>query len=245
VITLGDYESPFGTITILKTKKSGTVIYEQGGHHQSECDCNGTSLAYYIHALFGLIWQAHAQSVLMIGCAGGTLGTMLARAGRSATIVDVNPASFPLAKLYFELPENIACHVADGQTFLSARSNTYDAVVLDAYQGNLIPPHLQSTDFHRLIRDRLNPGGVLLANVHLESDLDGGADRLAQRMSAVWPDVRILDAPDLSNRNAILLAGDVARLVRPILLVPPVIDADTIDAELAQMRFRKVHGAGE
>jgi len=50
----------------------------------------------------------------MIACGGGTLGTMLARAGRRVSIVEVDPVSFTLAKRYFGLPPNVACHVDDG-----------------------------------------------------------------------------------------------------------------------------------
>ncbi len=38
---------------------------------------------------------------------------MLVKAGRNVTIVDVNPASFALARKYFSLPENVECHVGD------------------------------------------------------------------------------------------------------------------------------------
>lgn len=241
MIRLGDYESAYGTITILKAKKTGAVIYEQRGYFQSEGDSNGTSLASYIHALFGLVWQANAQSVLMIGCAGGTLGTMLARSGRCVTIVDVNPASFPLARLYFRLPENVECHVADGRSFLLAAERKYDAVVLDAYLGNHIPAHLQSVDFFKLLRSRLSTMGAVFANVHVEDDLDESADRLAGQMAEVWPDVRILDTQGARGRNVIVMAGAVSQLSRPYVLVPPSVDVNIIDAELAALSFRARH----
>jgi 2-polyprenyl-3-methyl-5-hydroxy-6-metoxy-1,4-benzoquinol methylase len=48
-------------------------------------------LAAYVHALFGLLVQIPVHETLMIGCGGGTLGTMLAKMGRSVTVVDINP----------------------------------------------------------------------------------------------------------------------------------------------------------
>jgi spermidine synthase len=238
MIRLGDYESAYGTITILKAKTTGAVIYEQQGYFQSEGDSNGTSLASYVHALFSLVWQANAQSVLMIGCAGGTLGTMLARAGRSVTIVDVNPVSFPLARLYFKLPESVECHVADGRAFLLDDARRYDAIVLDAYLGDYIPAHLQSIDFFKLLQSRLNSSGAMFANVHTADDLDDSAGRVAGHMAAAWPNVRILDTQGSRGRNAIIMAGAVSQLTRPYVLVPPAAEADVIDTELAMMSFR-------
>ena len=88
-------------------------------------DGNGISLASYIHAIFGLIAQTQARKILMIGCAGGTLATMLAQAGRKVTIIDVNPASFILAKQYFALPDSVECQIADGKWFLTSDTKTY------------------------------------------------------------------------------------------------------------------------
>ena len=69
----------------------------------------------------------------MIGCGGGTLGTMLDRAGRSVTIVDINPQSIALARQYFSLPEQIPCHVVDGAAFLRRSQATFDAIIIDAF----------------------------------------------------------------------------------------------------------------
>src|SRR5512142_565342 len=113
MVRLEECVSDFGTITILRTRTTGSIVYEQRGHFQSECDSNGVSLAPYVHALYDFMRQLKAQSILLIGCAGGTLGTMLARDQCRVTIVDINPASFPLARRYFQLPNSVECHVAD------------------------------------------------------------------------------------------------------------------------------------
>jgi len=105
MIKLDTVESDFGTITVPKKKQTGVITYEQGGCCQSEADSSGTSLAPYIHALFGFVLQSQARNIVLIGCGGGTLATMLERAGLSTTIIDVNPASFALAKRHFLLPE--------------------------------------------------------------------------------------------------------------------------------------------
>jgi spermidine synthase len=110
MITLAKKNTAFGEITILKSRVKGSHIYCQGDWFQSEADSSGVSLVPYVHAIFGLLAQTHGQDILMIGCGGGTLGTMLAKAGRLVTIVDIDPQSIALARQYFSLPLDIACH---------------------------------------------------------------------------------------------------------------------------------------
>lgn len=238
MIKLDTVESEFGTITVFKKKSTSTITYEQGGCCQSEADGSGISLASYIHAIFGLILQTKARKVLMIGCAGGTLATMLAQAGRAVTIIDVNPASFILAKQYFALPDSVECRIADGKSFLYSDTKLYDAIVLDAFHGDHIPAHLKSLSFYYLVSDRLSRRGAVFANIHVQHDCDRYADRIADCMSNVFSEVRLLDSEGYDGRNAIVMAGAVANLCPPNMIVPPQADRDVIESELAEMKFR-------
>jgi len=238
MIKLNTIESEFGTITVFKNKSTSTFTYEQGGCSQSEADGNGISLASYIHAIFGLILQTKARKILMIGCAGGTLATMLAQAGRKVTIIDVNPASFILARQYFALPDSVECRTDDGKSFLHSDSGIYDAIVLDAFHGDHIPAHLKSQSFYYLVADRLSQRGTVFANVHVKHDFDRHVDGIADCMSNVFPNVRLLDSEGFDGRNAIVMAGAVSCLQAPSMIVPPATDCDTIQSELATMKFR-------
>lgn len=117
-------------------------------------------------------------------------------------------------------------------------TNTYDAIVLDAFHGDRIPSHLQSSVFFRLARDRLTSRGAFFANVHVKHDFDDYADRVAKTMKTAWTDVRVLDAEGICGRNAVVMAGRVSHLRAPYLLVPPATHAVGIDNELARLRFR-------
>jgi spermidine synthase len=240
MIRIEDRESPFGVVTIFRRRLTGGLLYDQLGCAQSETDRDGVSLASYVHAIYGLVRQTQARDILMIGCGGGTLGTMLAHAGHKVTIVDVNPDAFVLARQYFGLPEDVVCHVADGRDYLQLAAETFDAVVLDAYHGDSIPKQFLSQEFLRNVRAHLAPNGAFFANVHIEDDNDGGADSMAETMSEIWESVRLLDSPGWNNRNAILMAGDVAGLAPPILHVHPAEHSDQMAQELDSMRFRQI-----
>lgn len=238
MITLARKSTEFGEITILRNRTTGAVAYCHGDHYQSEADPNGISLAGYIHALHALVAQTGAQDVLMIGCGGGTLGTMLTATGQQVTIVDINPESIALAQEYFGLPPQIDCHIGDGQSFLEDNPKLYDAIVVDAFSGDKIPPNLCSVAFFKLARSRLTPSGSLFLNIFVAHDLDADADRIAGRMAEAGFPVRLLDLPGRVVRNVIVMGGPVLSLQPPSPVIMPTIEADAIAAELEQMRFR-------
>jgi len=159
-------------------------------------------------------------------------------AGRAVTMIDVNPASFVLAKRYFDLPNGVVCRVADATSFLRSDTLRYDTIVLDAFHGDRIPAHLRSNRFFWLVHDHLTNHGVLFANIHIKHNLDDLADRIADCIANVFPDVRILDSKGFPERNAIAMAGAVSNLRPPCVLVPPAAEVNAINTELAAMKFR-------
>ncbi|MFN4015566.1 MAG: spermidine synthase [Reyranella sp.] len=242
MIAIAKLASEFGDIEVLEYRARELFFYVQGGCFQTETDRDGISLAPYVHAIYGLLAQAQARDVLLIGCGGGSLGTMLAKANVQVTIVDKNPASFEIARNYFCLPEAVDCHVADGKDFLLDTERRYDAIVLDAFDGDSIPRHLRTTEFFRLVRSHLHEThSCLLSNVHAQHDLDRGPDRYASEARSVWNDVRLLDTQGVIGRNALILAGNVRDLCKPTLLMPPLLDREEIALRLGQMMFRSWH----
>src|SRR6185312_1272412 len=139
MIVVDEVKSDYGDITIIINKLSGYSAYWQNKYCQSIADRNGVSLASYIHAIYSLIDQTDGRNVLVIGCGGGTLGTMLARTGRSVTIVDIDPLTFALARQHFYLPAEVACHVGDGRVFLENNSDKFDVIVVDVFLEDAIP----------------------------------------------------------------------------------------------------------
>ncbi len=238
MITLARTSSEFGEITVVQSRTKGSHIYWQGDWQQSEADPNGVSLATYIHAIFGLLSQTPGHEMLMIGCGGGTLGTMLARAGQAVSIVDINPQSIALARQYFSLPEQVTCHIGDGAAFLASSQTIFDAIIIDAFIDERVPPHLCSVEFFRMVRSRLARTGCVLMNVFLQHGSDLSADVIAGRMAHVGFPVRVLVSPGLVERNAIVMGGAVADLRVPNLQMRPEVLAEEIADELRQMRFR-------
>jgi spermidine synthase len=238
MITVAQIASDLGEITILRSRANGSHIYVQGDGYQSQADGAGVSLSCYIHAMYGLIAQTRARDVLMIGCGGGTLGTMLANTGRNVTIVDVNSDSFALARRFFSLSPAITCHVSDGGDFLEQCHRSYDVIVVDAFAGDTIPEHLRSIEFFHIARRRLDNSGCILANVLLEHDLDPTADAIAACVAVTGLRVQVLDTQGELDRNAIVVGSASGPLKPPSVLVAPKTQQRQIAEEVGKMRFR-------
>ena len=97
---------------------------------------------------------------------------------------------------------------------------------------------LTREDFLRQVKARLRPGGCMLANIHVLHDFDPAPDRFAFLVERVWRDVRLLDGRGIVHRNAIVMAGAVASLVPPTLVVAPDAGSEEIVRELARLAFR-------
>ena len=124
----------------------------------------------YTHAVHGATCRARElRSVLMIGVGGGSLVRSLHAVAPGARVdaVELHRPVLELARRWFGLPDGpwVDYHVDDGRRFLAGTTRRYDLIVLDAFGTETVPAHLLSREFMALARERLEPGGVLAANV--------------------------------------------------------------------------------
>ncbi len=232
---------PVADEVIVHDNRTGKVSYWHHGLHQSAADADGVSTADYIHAIFGLLRQAKCKDVLMIGCGGGTLATMLHRSGVAVTVVDVNKRSFGIARDYFNLPADVPYRVADGVDYLRKHRHRHDALVLDAFGEDGMPEKFKTPGFFRLAKSRMKTrGALLLMNVIVQDDEDNTPGNLMRGLRGQWRGVRLLDTRDWINRNAVIVAGSVAKLRKPRLLMPPRHGASKLARELRAFEWRTI-----
>jgi len=225
---------------IIRDTNSGKVSYWQGEYHQSAADGHGVSTADYIHAMYFFLMQAQARDVLMIGCGGGTLATMLHRSGVKVTVVDLHAFSFDIAHDYFHLPRGVTCHAGDGLAWLKRNRQRHGAIVLDAFgEGGMPEPFMQPA-FFRLARSRMTPDGLFLMNVIVDDDDDRIPDNLVRTMRKQWPRVRLLDTDGWVDRNAVIAAGKVTALKKPRMLMPPKPGGAKLARELDILDWRPI-----
>jgi protein-L-isoaspartate O-methyltransferase len=186
MILLEDVETPFGNIKIMQCRTDGTFTYYQDRCFHSQATEDGVSTCVYIHVLYEVIRQCAAKRVLLIGCAGGTLATMLSRIGCQVTVVDVNDYSFTIARRYFCMPKEVECITGDGAEYVQKTQREYDAIVIDAFERKAnIPDSMTNTSFFESLTRCLSSKGIVLMNIMTAHDKDLTADRIAPRAAEI------------------------------------------------------------
>lgn len=109
------------------------------------------------------------KDALFLGLGVGSMPRYFSRfyPKASVDIAEIDPDVPPLARDYFFFREspNMKLAVNDGRIFVKRTKKQYDMIFLDAYQNDSIPFHLTTIEFLREVKAKLNPGGVVVANI--------------------------------------------------------------------------------
>lgn len=172
----------------------------------------------YLHLALAL--NPTASRTLVIGLGGGTVVKQMWSAYPDMRIdaVEIDLAVVDVARRFFELPddERVRVFVGDGREFIETSAETYDVVILDAYDDDRIPYHLTTRQFLEAVRTRLTPDGVAAYNVigSLDGDWSKPFRSLHRTMGMVWRRVVVFAVGIGSDprrgeiRNIILLGTD-------------------------------------
>jgi hypothetical protein len=116
------------------------------------------------------------MSVGLIGLGAGTMACW-GRTNDTYRFFEINPRVVDVAwnTDYFtylsDSKATISIALGDARRAMTAETNRYDVLVIDAYSGDAIPFHLATKEAFRLYLDRLNPGGILavhISNWHID-----------------------------------------------------------------------------
>jgi spermidine synthase len=163
-----------------------------------------------------LLWQPEPRRVLLIGVGGGSIPTALAgvRPEMSIDAVDIDEAVLRIARQHFGLVPGprLRLHAADGAAWIAsarARGETFDAVLLDAFDSEGVPPALFTDTFLADVRGVLSPGGVFLANTFVSAASYGRESAAAGRAFGRFLDLRLRGA----GGNRVLIAASPPELL--------------------------------
>lgn len=138
--------------------------------------------------------SADVHDVLCIGLGAGVAPMRMAEAGMRVDVVEINPAMVSAAERFFDFsPDRVGLTVGDGRYFLHETTNTYDAVILDAFLGESPPSHLMSREAFQSVQKRLRPGGLLIINSfgEFENGKDYVPASLDKTLKTVFRNVRL------------------------------------------------------
>ena len=160
-------------------------------------------------AFSSLLLIDNPKNVLIIGLGGGTLSNMIHELYPSAHIenVEIDPAVIKVARDYFNFIEtdNVTAKVQDGRIFIkraALKSQQFDWIILDAFNGDYIPEHLLTKEFFEEIKSVLAEGGIVAANTFSSSKL---YEHESATYHAVFGD--FINVTANNNSNRIILAG--------------------------------------
>ncbi len=204
---LARFRGPNGEIAVLEELSTGARHYREGGVSQSCVLAGGEAGVEYVRLMAALL--ADGDNILLLGCGGGALATMLHRQGRRVTVVDVNSISFQVAHTFFWMPRGIQCIVGDMREFVRAHVGTFDAIGIDvggpsfSYEEVLEP----ATIAH--VRRLLGEDGRIAVNISCEVPDDPVPGRIADVLMPEGLEVWMFKESSTPNNevNAVILAS--------------------------------------
>jgi spermidine synthase len=205
------FAGPNGEIRILEEPSTGARSYCEGGVNQSRVLAGGLAGIDYIALMAQLL--ANGGDILLLGCGGGALGSILHRQGRRVTVVDVNPLSFQLARTFFWMPHGIECVTLDMRDFVRDETRTFDSVGIDVggprFSYEKVLQSATAGHIRRLLRER----GRIAINISCQEPSDPVPCRIADIFAAEGLNVWLFKENDEAEMNAIILAS--ARSEKP------------------------------
>lgn len=169
---------------------------------------DGLTGMYYDYALAAPL-MADALSrekteVLILGMGTGTYAHQCRKYFENVTVegVEIDEKITDLAGVYFDLPDDVPVTTYDGRAYLQAVDKKYDVIMVDAYQDITIPFQMSSVEFFMLVKDHLKEDGVMVVNMNMKSDGEGGINTyLADTITDVFSNVYTVDVRGATNRE--------------------------------------------
>jgi spermidine synthase len=166
------------------------------------------------------------RRVLIVGMGGGTMARQIRAIDRSIDVVGVelDAELVRLGRRWLGLDPSIPVHAGlDGRLALHGDSGPWGAVLIDAYAQQIyVPHHLCTTEYFRMVRNRLLPGGVAALNLGGRTREDPVVSAISGTFARVFDGVSMARVP--GTRNMLLMgwngkapaAGLLARRLREV-----------------------------
>ena len=171
---------------------------------------------YYDYALAGPVMAPVAEQggrILVLGNGTGTYAGQCQRYFENVSVegVEIDEKITALAEEYFKLPETVDVTTYDGRAYLQTIEGLYDVILVDAYQDITIPFQMSTVEFFTLVKEHLSDRGVMVVNMNMRSDGEGGINEyLCDTIASVFDYVYTADVKRNTNRELFAANFDVA-----------------------------------
>jgi len=205
----GDYIEHYDTIyNSLTVERRGSIVELRARARGSEALESAIDLTDplqlvvgYTQSLYGAMFINPApKRVLMIGLGGAGFHRLFAAAFPESVLqtVELDPKVLELCreKMAFQPTDRTPVAIMDGRMFVKRNKEKWDWLILDAFRGGFVPPHLKTEEFYRECAARLNDRGVFISNLHATSELYYSDIKTIQ---AVFPQVVLFATRERGN----------------------------------------------
>ena len=167
----------------------------------------------YTRVMMGfLMFRPEAARIAMIGLGGGSLAKFCHRhlPCASLLVAEINPHVIALRGA-FQVPSDDARFrvvEADGARFVADTDHRFDVLLVDAFDAHGMPAALGSQRFYDDGLDALEPGGVLVVNLHAgHAHFPVYLDRIRRSFGA-----EVLRVDDRDGSNSVIFAAKAVPL---------------------------------
>lgn len=186
-----------GTVVELRARSRGSVYIESAVDLADPLRL----VVPYTRTLYGgLFFQPDPKRVLMIGLGGAGFHRPFMHSFPDTLLqtVELDPKVFELCKTHlgFKPNENTPVALVDGRLFVKRDKTQWDWIILDAFRGGFVPPHLKTEEFYRECAARLSERGVFITNLHPNTKLYPSDLKTLRK---VFPQVILLQTPIRAN----------------------------------------------
>ncbi len=174
------YDTLYNSLTV---QRRGDVVEmrarsRQGEYLESAVDLSDPLrlVVPYTRSLYaGLFFHPQPERVMMIGLGGAGFHRLFAFAYPQVLLqsVELDPKVVELTESHLEFKPTEKTPVAtmDGRLYVKRSREEWDWIILDAFRGGFVPPHLKTQEFYQECADRLTDDGVFITNLHSGTQL--------------------------------------------------------------------------
>ena len=159
----------------------------------------------YTRSLYGALFiRPKPSRVLMIGLGGAAFHRLFTAAFPQALVhtveLDEKVLELCQTKMAFKPTAQTPVTIMDGRMFVKRNREQWDWLILDAFRGGFVPPHLKTEEFYRECAARLSDRGVFVSNLHATSELYYSDVKTIQK---VFPQVVLFETTGRGNVIAV------------------------------------------
>ena len=172
----------------------------------------------YTRTMMGfLLFNPAPRSVAMIGLGGGSLAKFCFRylPKTRIEVVEINPHVIALRNEFHVPPNNERFTVVqgDGAQYVRQRTTQPDVLMVDGFDDQGLPSQLCSQAFYDDCVEMLQPGGIMVVNLHYGHA--GYASHLERIRRSFDNAVLVIDDGEMSNSIVFACKGQALEQVRP------------------------------